>query len=251
MGVVLPAITAGALVLLVVLERVAPAFERTGGRARLVRNGTLGVLGLVVSFAVVTPLSLWASLAGPGWREGWWLLPRLLTDLVLLEFYLYWWHRANHEIPFLWRFHSVHHYDEFLDVSSAVRFHPGELAMSAVLRAGLVLLFDVSAVAILVFDASVLIAAGFHHSNLALPEGIDRQLRTVIVSPEHHRIHHRPGRLCTDSNYGTLSTVSDRVFGTFRDRAPASPERRYGVSGEGEKDVLGLVLSPFRSMGSG
>ncbi|MEE4212252.1 MAG: sterol desaturase family protein [Parvularcula sp.] len=249
MSLILAAVSGAALSLLLIAERLAPAHHASEGTARLWRNAMLGLFGLGMSFLVVTPLSLAAAEIGPPWRSDWPFVWRFLGDIVLLEFFLYWWHRANHEIPFLWRFHGVHHYDEFLDVSSAVRFHPGELAMSAILRASYVLLTDVSAMSILVFDATVLIAAAFHHSNIALPQSWDRLLRRVVVTPEHHRIHHRPGRYYTDSNYGTLSTVFDRLFGSWRDAAPRDPDRRYGVDGVREKRFPALLTAPFRSRG--
>lgn len=224
-------------------ERISPAFQRTGGSDRLARNVLLGIAGTLTTFVVVTPVSLAASGIGLDWREGWPFWLRLTTDLLALEFYIYWWHRANHEIPFLWRFHRVHHYDSFLDVTSALRFHPGEMILSAFARGLYVFLLGISIPAILIFDALVIISAGFHHSNVALPDRIDRSLRPLIVTPGHHRIHHIPKRQYTDSNYGTLVTVFDRFFGSWRD---APREGRYGVEGGHDRNFLSLVVDPVR-----
>jgi sterol desaturase/sphingolipid hydroxylase (fatty acid hydroxylase superfamily) len=238
------AIGAGAaLAIWALWERLRPAYERPDGH-RLWKNVALGVLGVLTTFAVVTPVSLAAASFGPGWREEmpFWL--RFLPDLLALEFFIYWWHRFNHESPFLWRFHRVHHYDQFLDVTSAIRFHPGELLLSALIRGSYVLLLDISVAAILVFDALVIVSAGFHHANLDLPARLDAGLRRLVVTPQHHRVHHIPRREATDSNYGTLTTLFDRFFGTYR-REQTHGE--YGVEGESDRTLRSLAADPFRS----
>nr|WP_305888885.1 sterol desaturase family protein [Parvularcula maris] len=193
--------------------------------------------------AIVTPVSLAAAEFGPAWREEtpFWL--RFLPDLIALEFFIYWWHRANHELPVLWRFHRVHHYDEFLDVTSALRFHPGEVALSAAVRGFFVLALDISVEAILLFDALVIISAGFHHANLQLPKAVDETMRRAVVTPRHHRVHHVPRREATDSNYGTLTTLFDRLFGSFRRE---ETEGQYGVEGQSDKGLGALAADPFR-----
>lgn len=223
-------------------ERISPAFSRTGDRARILRNVMLGVVGFGTTFLVVTPVSLGAAEFGPAWRGAWPLWLRLGTDILLLEFYIYWWHRANHEVPLLWRFHRVHHYDEFLDVTSALRFHPGEVILSALVRGAYVLALDISIPAILVFDALVIIAAGFHHSNVVLSEKTDDTIRRLIVSPHHHRIHHIPERRYTDSNYGTIFTFWDRFFGSYRE---ADTRGSYGVEGAHDAPFPELMKDPF------
>ncbi|MEM9839295.1 MAG: sterol desaturase family protein [Pseudomonadota bacterium] len=241
---VLTAITVCALAVLLLIERLAAAFIAQGGASRLLRNAGLGVLGLAATFLVVTPVSLAASEIGPAWQEGWPFAARLVTDLLILELYLYGWHRAMHEVPFLWRFHRVHHYDAFLDVTSAIRFHPGEVILSAFLRGVLIIGTDVSAASILLMDALVIIAAAFHHANLALPLSVDRVIRTIVVTPQHHRIHHHPERQYTDSNYGTLLTIWDRLFGSFKEREAVGS---YGVEGAEERSLPALIIDPLRS----
>lgn len=243
MTATLTAVTAAALLTWLVWERRAPAFRNDQGRTRIFRNVFLGMAGFAMTLVLVTPVSLAAAEFGPGWRSEWPFWVRLASDLLLLEFFIYWWHRANHEVPFLWRFHRVHHYDHFLDVTSALRFHPGELFFSAAARGAYVLAFDISAPAILVFDSLVVISAGFHHSNVSLRERTDHRLRRLVVTPIHHRIHHIPKQHYTDSNYGTLLTVFDRLFGSFRQ---AETEGRYGVEEARDKPFRELMTDPFR-----
>ena len=112
------------------------AVSRAGGAMRLLRNGALWLLNSGLSPLLVVPLTAWAASVSLDWRPPWWSgWGGLLLDLLLLDFLIYWWHRANHELPFLWRFHEVHHRDEFLDATSAVRFHFGEILLSALARA--------------------------------------------------------------------------------------------------------------------
>ena len=119
-----------------VAERAAPAAvtERGwfGDWPRLAKNGGLFAINTGVSLLVVIPLTVWASGLTLGLRPAWWSgWTGFALDLLVLDFWLYWWHRANHVVPLLWRFHEVHHLDRFLDTTSAVRFHFGEVIVSA------------------------------------------------------------------------------------------------------------------------
>lgn len=244
MSVLLSVMSFTALAIWLAWERLSPAFDSQGGSPRIWRNALFGVLSVAVSMAIVTPISALASTIGPDWRSEWPLALRIITDLMVLEFFIYWWHRANHEVPFLWRFHRVHHYDEFLDVTSAWRFHPGEMILSVLVRSMVVIGFDISLAAILVFDALVVAAAGFHHSNVGLGASLEEKLRAFIVTPRHHRVHHIPERRFTDSNYGTLTTVFDRLFGSWKNE-PASGT--YGVEGAKDDRLPALMVDPFRA----
>jgi sterol desaturase/sphingolipid hydroxylase (fatty acid hydroxylase superfamily) len=168
----------------------------------------------------------------------------LALDLLLLDLWTYAWHRANHEWPLLWRFHRVHHLDQFLDTTSAVRFHPGEVLLSALARAPLIIVADISILSLAVFDGLVLMAALFHHSNVRLPRGLEEGLRVFIVTPSHHWVHHHTPRQDTNSNYGTILTVWDRVFRSW------SPTRRtpnmpIGAGEDRDAPLLVLAAAPF------
>jgi sterol desaturase/sphingolipid hydroxylase (fatty acid hydroxylase superfamily) len=109
--------------------------------ARLVRNLALAAINFLLSPLVILPLTALAAGHALAWRPVWWQgWPGLALDLLLLDFLIYWWHRANHQWHFLWRFHLVHHLDRTLDSTSALRFHFGEVLISAAARAGAILL---------------------------------------------------------------------------------------------------------------
>jgi len=164
---------------------------------------------------------------------------------VMLDFLVYWWHRANHEWPLLWRFHEVHHLDRFLDSTTAIRFHFGEVLLSAAARAVVVLLLGFPFASIVAFESLLLCATIFHHSNLRLPAGFERALSLVVITPGIHWVHHHAARADTDSNYGTLFSFWDRIFRTRSPnrRTPAMP---IGVEGQGERALPALLVRPFR-----
>src|ERR1043165_7061871 len=105
-------------------------------------------------------------------------------------YWIYWWHRANHELPILWRFHEVHHRDAFLDATSALRFHFGEVVIAAVARAMVIFLLAIPLGSVLIFETLVLVAAIFHHSNARLPEALEQRLARWIITPSLHWVHH-------------------------------------------------------------
>lgn len=246
----------GWFALLLVAERLWPAaippdaarFPGPGWR-RLLSNGGLWLMNVGLSLLIVLPLTQAAATVFPAlgaWRPGWWSgMPGLLLDLLLLDFLIYWWHRANHVAPLLWRFHEVHHRDEFLDASSAVRFHFGEVALSALVRAAIMIPLGLKLESILAFETLVLIAAIFHHSNLRLPPAFEKALSFVVVTPSIHWVHHHAVRADTDSNYSTVLSLWDRLFAS-RSRTPRTPAMPIGVEGRCEENLGGLLLLPFK-----
>jgi sterol desaturase/sphingolipid hydroxylase (fatty acid hydroxylase superfamily) len=175
------------------------------------------------------------------WWSGW---PGLVLDLLLLDCWIYWWHRANHVVPVLWRFHEVHHLDGFLDASSALRFHFGEVLLSALVRVGVILLLGVPLLSVVVFETLLALSAMFHHSNLRLPPRLERALSYVIVTPSIHWVHHHAIRRDTDSNYSALLSLWDRLF-VSRSATRRSPDMPIGVEGLSDKGLAQLVARPF------
>jgi sterol desaturase/sphingolipid hydroxylase (fatty acid hydroxylase superfamily) len=226
-------------------ERLAPASPRPAGEGRVFRNLALWAANTVMNPLLTLPISVAAAGVALWTRPDmpWWAA--LTLDLLLLDLWAYVWHRANHERRFLWRFHRVHHWDEFLDTTSAVRFHPGEVLISALARAPLIVVADVNLTSILLFDSFVLASALFHHSNIRLPARLEAALRLVIVTPSHHWVHHHAVHADTDSNYGALLTVWDRMFGSWSKTA-RSAAMKIGVEGERERSLMELAVAPVR-----
>ncbi len=234
------------LVLLFFAERLVPAADRVGGWPRVVRNAGLWAINIALSLTIVVPVSYWATDTALDWRPDWYTgwLP-IVVDVVILDFLIYWWHRANHVVPVLWRFHQVHHLDEFLDVTTSVRFHFCEVLLSACFRAVVILALGMPLASVLAFEAMVLLAAAFQHSNLSLHKGREQEISAILITPSIHWVHHHAVRSDTDSNYGTIFSFWDTLFGS-RSPTPRALDMKIGVEGRADTGFLGLLIRPFQ-----
>ena len=242
-------VAAVVLLLLFVLERAHSAdhwpLQVQRRRLRLVNNLGLWLINVASSLLLVLPLTALAADHVLAWRPEWWSgSVGLLLDIVLLDLAIYGWHVANHRVALLWRFHRVHHEDEFLDVTSALRFHVGEVLLSACARALLIILLGLPLASVLVFETLLLAAAGFHHSNLKLPARLEWLLSRLFITPSIHWVHHHAVRAHTDSNYGAVFSFWDRLFRTRSDFARRRG-MRIGVEGGSEQNITRLLLQPF------
>ncbi len=233
---------------LALIERLRPAAPRPPGSEapRLTRNLGLWLGNTLMNPFVTLPISavaasfdLWSRPATPFWVG-------LAFDLLLLDLWVYCWHRANHRWPLLWRFHRVHHLDQFLDTTSAVRFHPGEVLISALARTPLLVAADIPLISIASFDTIALAASLFHHSNVRLPARVEAALRWLMVTPSHHWVHHHAVWRDTNSNYGTVLTLWDRVFRSWCPTA-RTPDMAIGAEGMADVALLQLAAKPFAS----
>lgn len=250
-----PAIAAGVLVLLWTAESIAPMFTGRGRRtSHAARNLALGALNA----AVMALLFATAILVVSEWAQGQGFgLLRLIdmpswlhwgAALILFDLWQYIWHRLNHRVPLLWRMHAVHHSDPELDVSSGVRFHTGEIALSALCRLAVLPAFGMTIEQLAVYELIVIPIVLFHHSNIRISPRVDRLLRTVIVTPRMHWVHHSRYQPETDSNFASGLSVWDRLLGTFRLRRDPS-SIRLGLDGFDEvrsMTLLGMLKSPLQ-----
>lgn len=231
---------------LCLLERLFPVAQWLGGVSRVVKNLSIAAFNFIASPLIVIPITAFAAGHVINWRpEFWsgWL--GLGLDLLLLDLWIYWWHRINHLVPFLWRFHEVHHLDEMLDTSSALRFHFGEVILSSLVRAVVIFALAMPLSSVVLFEIVVLVSALFHHSNLKLPQALERALGFIIVTPSIHWVHHHAKRSDTDSNYATVLSFWDHVF---KSRSPTTrtTTMKIGVENMRERGFVGLILKPFR-----
>ncbi len=211
------------LVVLWVLESIAPMYmerrERVQHGLRNLAWALVNTLVVALPFASLMLLvTQWSAQQGFGvghWMPGTaWL--RWLVVLLVFDAWMYLWHRLNHRVPLLWRFHAVHHSDRDMDASSAFRFHTGEIMLSFVARLAVLPLLGMTMPQLLVYETILLPVIVFHHSNVRLPARADRLLRWMIVTPRMHWVHHSREQPETDSNYASVLSVWDRCFGTFR-----------------------------------
>jgi len=193
---------------------------------RLGVNVALGALAIFTSLLVVKPVAsaAWdmesrypfgfmAMLPMPAVVEG--ALTFLLLDLTF-----YYWHRANHTVPILWRLHVVHHIDPDLDVTTAYRFHFLEIALSAGFRGLQVLLIGGPVWAAIAYEVVFQLNTVFQHSNVRLPIRVERWINLVIVTPRMHGIHHSKIKHETNSNWSSVLSLWDRLHRTLQLNVP-------------------------------
>lgn len=179
----------------------------------------------------------------------------VLVTVPVLDLVSWAWHRAMHRVPFLWRFHRVHHSDRMLGASTALRFHFGELLLSLPLRLATVVLLGAPIEGLLLFEVIFGFFNLFEHGNLRLPLSLERLLGRIVVLPALHRLHHSIVPAELDRNFGTVFSAWDRAFGTFADADSDRPIEvglppGSGNAGEGFLDQLRMPLhtgNPTRS----
>lgn len=217
-------VIAGVGLALWLLERRRPLrAEVEDPRRRQPRNLSIAALAAVTVQLAEQPLV--EPVARLVTRRQWGLLPALVRPgrlrtalaLILLDYTLYLWHVLTHRVPVLWRFHAVHHVDLDLDASTAVRFHAGELMLSIPWRAAQIAAIGVSPRDLRLWQQLVLVSILFHHSNLRLPEPVERLVGLVFATPRLHGIHHANEPALRDSNWSSGLSIWDRLHGTYRD----------------------------------
>lgn len=140
-----------------------------------------------------------------------------LVGLLLLDLIgAYLVHLVEHKVKILWRFHLIHHTDTWIDTTTANRHHPGESVIRFVFTTLGVLLVGTPMWLVFLYQTLSVVATQFNHANIALPKKIDTLLSYFIVSPDMHKVHHHYVMPYTDSNYGNIFSIWDRLFGTFK-----------------------------------
>ena len=199
-------------------ERVAPYAPSEQKKSfRLLFHLGVSVANSVLLYFIMTgPILATLSLTGShdlglgrqlgldGWIE-------IVATVIAFDFWDYWMHRANHQVPFLWRFHKAHHSDMEIDVTTSARFHLGELVISNSVKCLMILAWGPSLAGLVTFDILLTACSQFHHSNLSLPAWLQDPLEKVIVTPRMHRCHHALHVKCVNTNFATILSVWDRL----------------------------------------
>jgi sterol desaturase/sphingolipid hydroxylase (fatty acid hydroxylase superfamily) len=194
------------------------------GRRWLTNLGIAGVDSVVLRAmaALAVPIAavaaaFYAQVHGLGLlnQVGWpqWL--KVVVALLVLDLAIWAQHLASHKIAILWRLHQVHHADRDIDVTTAVRFHPVEIALSMLWKIVVVVPLGASPFAVFLFEVILNACAMFNHANIALPGWLDRIVRMLVVTPDMHRVHHSVLWREHDSNYGFNLSIWDRMFRTY------------------------------------
>jgi len=171
----------------------------------------------VALFAQARGWGLFNLLGAPAWLGG-------LLSILALDFAIWAQHVAFHRIPVLWRLHRMHHADLDYDLTTALRFHPFEIALSFALKIAAILALGAPAWSALAFEVLLNGLAMFNHANATLPKALEFFVRAIFVTPDMHRVHHSVVSAETHSNFGFNLSVWDRLFGVYRAEPAAGQE---------------------------
>ena len=245
------------LVIMMVWEVLGPKRRRIYAR----RERWFGNLGIIVFNTAVMRVALpflavdtalfaankgWGLFNALEWAGG----LEILLAIILLDLVVYWQHRIFHRVPILWRLHKVHHTDRDFDTTTALRFHPVEIWLSMLLKIAVVFVFGVSPLAVILFEVILNGMALFNHANIRLPERVETAMRTLVVTPDMHRIHHSVRSAEFNSNFGFNLSVWDRLFSSYC----AAPRESQELMTIGQSDhqsdearsLIFMLMLPFR-----
>lgn len=242
------------LLVLYVLECLFPFYGTFQHKTRhVVRNIGLVAFNAVVVNVSLVPLVILAT-------SGTWGLFRVLTldwkvelalTILIIDFLTYAVHVLFHRNTFLWRFHRMHHSDTEMDATSGARFHIGEHVMTTGIRCVLYAAVGMKLHFIVIYETLFLANVLFHHANLSIGDTLDRIYRIVLTSPDMHKVHHSNIRCEHDSNYTSLLSVWDRIFGSYQ-ISENPKDIVYGIKGlEDEQTVWRMLRTPFRPLSDG
>jgi len=239
------------LLLLLTAEALFPYFDSWEGKGKhLLRNGGIFAINAILTNLLLVPLILFATSLNGGLfdiLELSWGMELVLT-ILLIDGLTYIMHWLFHKNAFLWRFHRMHHSDTQMDATTGARFHIGEHIISTVVRTLLYAVCAINMSNIIIYELFFLANVLFHHSNIGITEPIDKVYRLFLTSPNMHKVPHSNIQTETDSNYTSLFSFWDRLFGTYR--IVDNPERiEYGIKGLEEKQSVGaMLLTPFQKI---
>ena len=171
---------------------------------------------------------------------------KVIAGVFIIDFSDYWFHRFDHKVPLFWRFHRVHHSDTAMDASTALRQYPTELIYFSIGELFLCVVFGLDILSMNIFLFLIIPVFYLQHTNMRYPESLDKILGWLFLMPNYHKVHHEQDQFYTDSNYGTLFVIWDRLFGTFRTKPVA--EINYGLKefeSKKKQSFLYLIISPF------
>jgi len=242
--------------LLLILQFVKPRRDPClSGINRIFHNLFLFLINTVI-MRMLVPVTLvfaakWAAMQQVGLFNLVALDGRVVCVIVvvMLDFFVYWQHVLSHKWSWLWRLHKVHHADQDMDVTTAIRFHPLELIISLLYKSAIVILLGAPVVAVILFEMLMFIGPAFNHSNIKIPTWLDSKLRWFIATPDVHRSHHSVVVSERNTNYGFFLIWWDKLFSTYTIRPAAGHvDMKIGLADKKEacERVDQMLIAPFR-----
>jgi sterol desaturase/sphingolipid hydroxylase (fatty acid hydroxylase superfamily) len=230
---------------------------QTSKLRRDVRNLVIAVPAGGVMQALELPIAF--KLAELAQRKKWGILRRLplppvvagAVGILLLDYTLYWWHFLTHRVPFLWRFHQVHHLDQEMDATTALRFHFGEITISVAFRAAQIIVIGPMPTTVAFWQVFLFLCILFHHSNVRLPLALERRIARIVITPRLHGIHHSIAPEEVNSNWSSGFSIWDLLHATLRTETPQHTLTLgvRGFLGGSEDTICKALLFPFHIPG--
>lgn len=249
----------GGLLIFWIIEGSIPLlplqYKKNKVRHAVTNLGFTGIHLIIHTFLAIFIVLLCDWCYSQQWGLVYWVNANILWTIIIsflvLDLFGGWLvHITEHKIKFLWRFHVVHHADNNVDVTTGLRHHPVEsLLRGAFFFAGIVV-SGAPVYAVMIFQTILILSTGFTHANINMPAWLDKPLSYVFVSPNMHKVHHHWKQPYTDSNYGAVLSIWDRLFGTFMKLK--KEEIRYGLDryypNEKDEDFMMLMKKPFQKL---
>jgi sterol desaturase/sphingolipid hydroxylase (fatty acid hydroxylase superfamily) len=254
------AILVGGLLLFWIIEGAIPLLPLRYKKTKLSHaavNFGFTLIHLIIHTILailIVKLSFWCEETGFGlvywFNANIWLT--LSIGILALDFSSWLVHLVMHKTPVLWRFHLIHHSDNNVDVTTGLRHHPGDSLLRGIFFLLLIFVSGAPMYCVMIYQTMVVLSTAFTHANISLPKKLDRVLSFIVVSPNMHKVHHHWKQPYTDSNYGAVFSIWDRLLGTFM-RLDAK-EIRYGLDrhypNEKDEDFMSLMKKPFQKLNS-
>ena len=252
------AILVGGLLLFWIIEGAIPLlplkYKKNKWRhasVNLVFTGIHLIIHTALAILIVK-LSDWCAQTGFGlvyWMDAG-VLWTIVIGVLALDFSSWLVHIVMHKIPLLWRFHLIHHSDTNVDVTTGLRHHPGDSLLRGIFFLILIFVSGAPMYSVMIYQTMVVLSTAFTHANINMPVKLDKALSYVLISPNMHKVHHHWKQPFTDSNYGAVFSVWDRLLGTFMKLDPK--EIRYGLDryypNEKDEDFVALIKKPFQKL---
>lgn len=249
----------GSMLILWIIEGAIPLltmrYKKTKWQHAAV-NLTFTVIHLIIhtGFGIlIVKLADWATANQFGlvhWLQAGTLLTIIIAALALDLFGGWMSHLIEHKVPLFWRMHIIHHADNNVDVTTGLRHHPLESIWRGIFFLIAIIICGAPVYAVMIYQTLLTVFVAFTHANIALPRGLDKALSYVLVSPNMHKVHHHWKQPYTDSNYGAVFAIWDRLFGTYMHLEPA--HLKYGLdryySNDKDEDLTSLMKKPFQPL---
>lgn len=247
----------GGMLFFWILEGAIPLLTLRFRKTRLqhaLKNFGLTIIHLIIHTLlalVIIQISDWSAANGFGlvYWTGAGIGATVLITLVVVDFFGGWFvHIVEHKWKFFWRFHVVHHADTNVDVTTGLRHHPVESVIRGLFFFMGIAVTGAPMYAVMIYQTILVFFTAFEHANIRLPAWLDRSLSYIFISPNMHKVHHHWKQPYTDSNYGAIFSIWDRLLGTYRHLDPQ--KLRYGIDKDypesKDEDFIQMLKNPFQ-----